>query len=112
FRVFGPRLLERSFNVYGADTLAPDGRVQLLYSAPIDLARLERGARLELTGCVGAGAYALRARQRPLRTDDPRRFLYAGGMDPDSITARFRTVVELEPVRMLPIECPAKIVIP
>ena len=40
FRVFGPRLLERSFNVYGADTLAPDGRVQLLYSAPIDLARL------------------------------------------------------------------------
>ena len=74
FRVFGPRLLERSFGAYGADTLAPDGRVQLLYSAPIDLARLEHGAKLELTGCPRAGVIALRARQRTIRADDPRRF--------------------------------------
>jgi hypothetical protein len=112
FRVFGPRLLERSVGAYGADTLAPDGRVQLLYSAPIDIARLERGARLELTGCPRAGVVALRARQRPLRADDPPRFHYFGGVPPDSFTARFRTVVELEPVTTLPVECPAKIVIP
>src|SRR5215831_8896157 len=36
FRVRGPSLLARSFdNYFGGDTLAPDGRFQLLYSAPI-----------------------------------------------------------------------------
>jgi hypothetical protein len=55
FRVNGPRLLARSFDrPYGADTLAPNGGIRLLYSAPIDLARFESELRIELSGCPGA----------------------------------------------------------
>src|SRR5262252_333023 len=98
FRVRGPSLLARSFDYYGGpDTLAPDGRIQLLYSAPVDLDRLGRGVRIELSGCAGPASVTYRAvRQHRPAPGDPQRFQYAGGYG-DSISNRFRTVVELEP---------------
>ena len=112
FRTFGPKLIERSFHPYNADTLAPDGRVQLLYSAPVDIARLERGARMELAGCAGPKVIPLYAQQHALRADDSPRFQNPGLAARDSFSARFRTVVELEPAVTPPMECSAKLVIP
>jgi hypothetical protein len=113
FRVSGPRLMARSFDRSGADTLAPDGRMRLLYSAPVDLERLQRGARLELSGCPSATTVTLRAlRQRPIAPEDPDAFRWAGGYQRDTIADRFRTVVELEPAAPLPLECDGKVVLP
>jgi uncharacterized protein YfaS (alpha-2-macroglobulin family) len=115
FRVSGARLLARSFDHPGwsVDTLAPDGHMRLLYSAPVDLARLQRGARLELSDCPNATTVALRAtRQRPLAPEDPDAFRWAGGYQRDTIADRFRTVVDLEPAASLPLECNGKVVLP
>jgi hypothetical protein len=116
FRVSGPRLMARSFDRPGTgivDTLAPDGHMRLLYSAPVDLARLQRDARLELSGCPSATTVALRAtRQRPIAPNDPDAFRWAGGYQRDTIADRFRTVVELEPAGPPPLECDGKVVLP
>lgn len=118
FRVPGPRLLARSRGgdfSRSADTLPWDGALQLLYSAPVDLDRLAQGMRLELAACGGERAQhiALRpVRQRAVRTDDPYWILYAGGWDRDTTADRFRRVVELEPARPLPPDCPGLLVIP
>lgn len=108
FRVPGPRLLERSFGRGDArGVLPPDGRVLLLYSAPVDSARLAAGAAIALRNCAGgARKVALRVtRQRPVATDDPYHFQVAGGWDRDTVGDRFRRVVELEPAAPLPTDC-------
>src|SRR5215467_5690747 len=108
YRVTGPQLLLRSFDRFVGflkDTLAPDGRIELLYSAPVDLARLAGAMRIELTGCPGAGTIAYHPLlQRPLSPNDPIAFRQAGGYQHDSIADRFRSLVELEPVGPLPVE--------
>ena len=117
FRVAGPRLTARSFDRFTgrADTLAPDGRVSLLYSAPVDIERLRRGTRIELSRCPAPAdsivPYRV-LRQRPLARDDPSSFQYAGGYQRDSIADRFRTVVELEPITILPLECAGRLALP
>jgi uncharacterized protein YfaS (alpha-2-macroglobulin family) len=119
FRVPGPRLLARSFgddDSPGAPATLPlDGGIQLLYSAPMDLARLQSGAHIELAAqCTGgARTVALRAvRQRTVSKDDPWEFHAAGGWNRDTTADHFRRVVELKPAQPLPLECPGVAVLP
>lgn len=117
FRVPGPRLIERSFrdDYPGAPQLLPlDGRIELVYSAPVDLELLRRSARLELTACeAGSRTIALLPiRQRPIADDDPIEVKTAGGWDRDTLADRFRRVVELEPADSLPVGCSGRLVIP
>jgi len=113
FRVIGPRLLARSFDPYsGRDTLAPDGRIRLLYTSPVDLDRLARGVRIELTRCSGPASVMYRAvGQHRLASGDPSWFQWAGEYG-DTIASRFRTVVDLEPAAPLPVDCGGFLVIP
>ena len=113
FRVLGPRLLARSFDPYaGRDTLAPDGRIHLLYSAPVDLDRLARGVRIELTGCRGPASVMYRpVGQHRIASRDPQWFQWAGAYG-DTIASRFRTVADLEPAAPLPVDCGGYLVIP
>ena len=113
FRVLGPRLLGRSFDPYaGGDTLAPDGRIHLLYSAPVDLDRLARGVRVELAGCTGPTSVMYRpVGQHRLASSDPQWFQWAGAYG-DTIASRFRTVADLEPTAPLPLDCGGYLVIP
>ena len=119
FRVRGPRLLVRSFNggdyTRESDELPLDGRIVLLYSAPVELTALDRVARVALTTCSAdqPSTVALRVvRQRPPKDDDPYGFRYAGGWDRDTVADRFRRVVELEPTAPLPPECRGQLVLP
>src|SRR5690242_276554 len=84
FRVPGPRLLARSF--YGdysgeSDRLPVDGKLELLYSAPVDLTTLARVLRLELTACDSSAMRTTIAmipiRERTLTKKDPYPFQYA-----------------------------------
>lgn len=117
FHVPGPRLLAKSFDgdySYSPGTLPLDGKVKLLYSAPIDLEALRRGMRLDLPGC-GDGRHPLAllpVRQRPVADGDPYRFTVAGGWDRDTTVDRFRRVVELEPEAPLPENCSGHLVLP
>jgi uncharacterized protein YfaS (alpha-2-macroglobulin family) len=119
FRVPGPRLLGRSFEIQNSDRqfLPPDGGFHLLYSAAIDRARLERGARVRVSKCadsVSHAAVALRIiRERPVLPSDPYYF-QAENMryDRDPAGDRFRRVVEMVPVSPLPLDCTANIVLP
>ena len=119
FRVPGPRLLARSFSggeyARWPEQLSIQGHILLLYSAPADLAALERVARVEIATCSAdqPRTISLRAvRQRPPKDDDPYEFRSAGGWDRDTIGDRFRRVVELEPTAPLPPECKGQIVLP
>ncbi len=117
FRVPGPRLLARSFR--GEYSSAPhrlslDGKIQLVYSAPVELELLRRSARLELSRCeAGQRSIALLPiRQRPISADDPPQVKAAGGWDRDTLADRFRRVVELQPADSLPEGCAGKLVLP
>lgn len=116
FRVGGARLMARSFDLYTTalhDTLAPDGHMSLLYSAPVNVERFRAAARLELAGCAGARTIPLRLlRQRPLSASDPATFHSAGGYPRDTVAQRFYTVVELEPDERPPLACGGRAVIP
>ena len=117
FRVPGPRLLARTFGgEYSGypQELPLDGKVKLVYSAPVDLGFLRRGARLELAGCGAAlRKIALRpVRERRVAEEDPYFFKSAGGVDRDTIADRFRRVVELEPADSLPEGCSGHLVLP
>jgi uncharacterized protein YfaS (alpha-2-macroglobulin family) len=117
FRVPGPRLLARSFHgEYSSapDRLPLDGKIQLVYSAPVELEMLRRGARLELSRCkAGQRTIALLpTRQRPIGDDDPPQVKAAGGWGRDTIADRFRRVVELRPADSLPEGCAGKLVLP
>ncbi|HTI64147.1 MAG TPA: alpha-2-macroglobulin family protein [Gemmatimonadaceae bacterium] len=116
FRVKGARLMARSFDQFRnarSDTLAPDGHVALLYTAPVDAERLGRGARLELRQCPSERSIPLRVtRQRPLARGDEYGFQWEGPWPRDTLADRFRTVVELEPTEPLPLDCAGLMVIP
>ena len=117
FRVPGPRLLVRSYRDYSArnpDQLRYDGKVQLLYSAPVDLGALARRLRVELTDCDGKASLAIAMRprrQRPLAKNEPWP-LQDERWDRDTVADRFRRVVELEPARPFPPDCTGQLVLP
>ena len=114
FRVKGPRLLARNFVSYPIpEILAPEPRLQLLYSAPVDVDRLGAGTRVELSGCRDTSSVRLRVvEQRPVRQTDPYAFQPGAQRPVDPVAARFNRIVELRPASMLPFDCEAKVVIP
>jgi uncharacterized protein YfaS (alpha-2-macroglobulin family) len=116
FRVPGPRLLARSIGTGYPNAkvgLPLDGKIQLLYSAAVDLDLLRRAARIELENCNGSNRrVALRpVRQRAVAKNDPYQFSYAGVWR-DTVANSFRRVVELEPESPLPPDCDGQLVIP
>ena len=115
FRVRGPRLLAQSVGPLSATTpvtLPLDGKIQLHFSAPVDLDVLRKAVRVELPRCEGARKVQLiPVRQRPVASDDRYYIPYNGpgrGVDSD----RFQRVVELEPAIPMPPDCSGALVIP
>jgi uncharacterized protein YfaS (alpha-2-macroglobulin family) len=110
FRVAGATLLAHVPSLYDG-ALGPDEKVRLLYSAPVDLALLDRVTRLELD-CEGKPRVELKpVVQRPLDAQDDYRFQYAGGYDRDTVGDRFRRVVELAPESPIPGDCTGRLVV-
>ncbi|HEY6827782.1 MAG TPA: Ig-like domain-containing protein, partial [Gemmatimonadaceae bacterium] len=114
FRVKGSRLVARNFgNSYEPEILAPEPRLQVLYSAPVDVARLETGTRVELSGCRDTSSIRLRVvEQRRVTPTDPYQFQPGAQRPLDTIAARFNRIIELRPVSLLPVDCDGKIVVP
>ena len=118
FRALGPIVLTGA--PAGADDtrramhVVPNQRFELVYSAPVDLARLSATAYLEFsTACAGGQrVIPLRASsQRALRSDDPGRYRYAGFNRIRTVDT-LRRVVQLVPARTLPYACSGDLVTP
>ena len=115
-RTRGPRMLLSLPMLYPqyANSLTPNGTLQLVYSAPVDSAAFVRSARIEIT--EGAGCerrsipYMIRVQREIAKTDE--NLQYAGGWDRDTTGDRFRRFVELEPASRLPEDCAGAIVLP
>jgi len=113
----GPRLLTSVPTLYPhyANSLTPNGTLQLVYSAPIDSAVFQRTARIEITqgtGCERRSVpYAIRV-QRTIATTDDYTLQYAGGSDGDTASNSFRRLLELQPTSGLPENCVGAIVLP
>jgi uncharacterized protein YfaS (alpha-2-macroglobulin family) len=112
FAVAGPALLAHAPRGEYQQTLAPDQKIFLLYSAPIDLARLARVARLELGCDVKRRVELAPVAQRPIQESDGYEFQHAGGYDRDTTGDRFRRVVELAPKSAIPGDCTGSLVVP
>ena len=117
FRVQGPVLLTGSPvapDAERAQHVAPDQRFELVYSAPVDLARLSSAAYLEFTAaCGGQKIVRLRATaQRRIRTDEHWRVREAGGWQRDRSVDSLRRVVTLAPQSPLPLGCAGELVAP
>jgi uncharacterized protein YfaS (alpha-2-macroglobulin family) len=116
FRVSGPMLLA-SWPA-SPDKVPPqvrlDQRFELVYSSPVDLARLSAAAYLEFSAaCSSQRIYRLRATgQRTLGDGDPWQLHEAGGGNRDRSLDSLRRVVQLVPEMTLPHGCAGEIVAP
>ena len=116
FRIKGPRLVAKNFgNYYEPEILAPEPRLLLLYSAPVDVGRLGSGTRVELSGAGCRDTMSIRLKvvaQRPVTPTDPYPFQPGAQVPRDTIAARFARVVELQPASQLPFDCDGRVVVP
>ncbi|HUF27256.1 MAG TPA: MG2 domain-containing protein [Gemmatimonadaceae bacterium] len=117
FRAQGPTLLTGSpvaADIQRARHVAPNQRFELVYSAPVDLAKLTAAAYLEFSaGCGGARIVRLRAAgQRRIREDDGWRLREAGGWQRDRSVDSLRRIVQLVPAAALPHGCAGELVAP
>ena len=117
FRAQGPVLLTGTPVAPDAERahhIVPDQRFELVYSAPVDLARLSSAAYLEFTAaCGGQKIVRLRATaQRRIRTDEFWRIREAGGWQRDRSLDSLRRVVTLTPQSPLPLGCAGELVAP
>ncbi|MFN2567116.1 MAG: MG2 domain-containing protein [Gemmatimonadaceae bacterium] len=117
FRARGPMLLAGlPVNVEGerARHVAPNQRFQLVYSAPVDLAKLSAAAYLEFgAACGGERIVRLTATaQRRIRDDDDYRLRGAGGWRRDHSLDSLRRVVQLTPQAALSRGCAGELVAP
>ena len=116
FRAQGPLLL--TGNPVSAEEHAlhvtPNQRFELVYSRPVDLAKLSTAAYVELsTACGGQRIVKLRATdQRPIRDDDRWNVREAGGWQRDRTLDSLRRVVQLAPEASLPRGCMGDLVAP
>jgi hypothetical protein len=96
--------------------VAPDQRFALVYSAPVDLARLSATAYLEFgAACGGGGRRIMRLRatqQRRVGDDEDYRLREAGGWQRDRSLDSLRRVVLLVPDGALPRGCAGELVAP
>jgi uncharacterized protein YfaS (alpha-2-macroglobulin family) len=119
FRVQGPTLI-------GGLPVSPEGRPRppehitprqrftLVYSAPVDLARLSSAAYLEFRAdCSPQRIIRLQATtQRRIASDDPHNIAEAGGWRRERAADSLRRVVQLTPASELPLGCPGELVAP
>src|SRR5688572_4125669 len=116
FRAQGPRLLSGSpvNEDERAEHVAPNQRFELVYSSPVDLAKLSSAAFVELAAsCGGQRIVRLRAtEQRRIRDDDRWQYREAGGWQRDRSVDSLRRVVELAPESPLPRGCAGDLVAP
>ena len=116
FRAQGPLLLGGT--PVGAEERArhvtPNQRFELVYSRPVDLAKLSSAAYLELSAaCGGQRIVRLRATdQRPIKGDDRWTVREAGGWQRDRSLDSLRRVVQLTPDGTLPRGCTGELVTP
>ena len=116
FRAQGPLLLagtpvsaeEHAWHV------TPNQRFELVYSRPVDLAKLSTAAYVELSAaCGGQRIIRLRATdQRRIRDDDRWNVREAGGWQRDRSLDSLRRVVLLAPEAALPRGCRGELVAP
>ena len=116
FRVLGPVLLAarplRTEQVL--EHVTPDQRFDLVYSAPLDLARISAAAFLEMNAsCGGQRIIRLRATgQRRITKEDDWQLREAGGYQRDRSVDSLRRVVQLVPERPLPHGCAGALAAP
>src|SRR5687768_2997686 len=110
FRVRGPVLLgvrplqDRQVT----EQITPDQRFDLVYGAPVDLARLSAAAFIEMSPACSAGNRIIRVRatgQRRITSDDDWRLRDAGGYQRERAADSLRRVVQIVPERPLPHGC-------
>ncbi len=116
FRARGPVLLDarpmRSREVL--EHVTPDQRFDLIYSAPVDLARISSAAFLEMNAaCSNERIIRLRATgQRRITAQDDWQLREAGGYQRDRATDSLRRVIQLAPERPLPHGCAGALAAP
>ena len=89
------------------DVLTPNLRLEAVYTDSVPAGWMSRVSFLELAPrCTGERIVRLRAvGQRPITSDDGWRYIEAGGWRRDRAADSLRRVVQLEPVRALPLDC-------
>src|SRR5207244_688309 len=90
-------------------------RFELVYSAPVDLAKLSTIVYAEFnSACAGARRIVpLRATaQRRILSDDPGRYRYAGAHRRDPSADSLRRVVQLQVTTPMPYGCAGELVAP
>ena len=116
FRGQGPLLLAGNPVSAGehAQHIAPNQRFELVYSRPVDLAKLSTAAYVELNArCGGQRIVRLRATdQRRIKDEDKWSVREAGGWQRDHSVDSLRRVVQLSPEAALPHGCPGELVAP
>lgn len=117
FRAQGATLLMGT--PVGGDSLRPrnlplDQRFGLVYSTPVDLAKLSSAAFLEMNASCAGGARVIRLRattQRPVPPNDGLYNFY-DGREPDPALDSLRRIVQLAPETSLPRACVGDLVAP
>ncbi len=118
FRVHGPILLVTMPFGSGREPqrrrIVPGQQLQLVYSSPVDLARISRAAYVEpLATCGGADVIHLTATsQRPVRDKENWEITQAGGYSRDRAVDSLRRVVQLVSASPLPRGCGGTLVVP
>jgi hypothetical protein len=116
FRAQGPRLLAGDPVTNDEHPrVPPTQRFELVYSAPVDLAKLSGAAFAEFSAACAGGRTIVRLRapsQRAVRDADPWRVREAGGYQRDRKLDSLRRVVQLAPETALPRGCAGELVVP
>jgi uncharacterized protein YfaS (alpha-2-macroglobulin family) len=117
FRVLGPTLLAGApVGANGAANerhITPNQRFSVVYSAPVDLAKLSSVAFLQFGPTCGAPAVRLTAvSQRALVKEDPWQLREGGARDAEGSSAALRRLVQLVPQTALPRGCAGELILP
>ncbi|MEP7001839.1 MAG: Ig-like domain-containing protein, partial [bacterium] len=117
FRVQGPLLLagspvgpKQGINHH----ITPAQKFDLVYSSPVDLAKLSAASFIEFSGtCGGQSIIRLTATtQRRIRPEDPNPLKQAGGYQRDRAADSLRRIIQLTPQTPLPKGCAGTLVAP
>ena len=111
---FGPRLLARlpRTSAGGTELFEPNGKVTLIYSAPVDTAELSRVARLEIASSANCVRHTIHFRVKAQRLASVTEQQLAIGPATTNLDARFHTAVQLGSDSALPDGCTGTWVIP
>jgi uncharacterized protein YfaS (alpha-2-macroglobulin family) len=117
FRVRGPTLLggTPAGRHEVSRWLTPRSRFELLYSTPVDPAKLAAAAYLELSPLCRAEERVIKltvGAQRAVSERDPWQYRYIEGERSEPRSDSLRRVVQLVPARELPLACPGELVTP